>query len=87
MSIEWSDSLGIGVSLIDEPALDGGPDFRLAEEESAFRIVKLLLSEAQDASFGRELGDWTVESTDPMDYLDLAVAQREHRPPRQRRAA
>lgn len=85
--IEWSDALGIGVSLIDAPALDGGPDFRLADAESAFRIVKLLLVEAQDASFSRALGDATIDSAEPMEYLELPVVQRDHRPPRQKRAA
>jgi hypothetical protein len=87
VSIEWSDALGIGVSLIDEPALEGGPDFRLADAESAFRIVKLLLVEAQDASFSRALGDAAVDSAEPMEYLEQLVAQRDHRPPRQKRAA
>lgn len=84
--VEWSEQLGFGVSLVTDPALDGGPDFRLADAEGAFGIVKLLLSEAQDADFGRELGSWAAEATDTVRYEDLAVTARERRAPRREAA-
>ena len=84
--VEWSEPLGFGVSLVTDAALDGGPDFRLADAESAFAIVKLLLSEAQDADFGRDLGSWTAEATDTVRYEDLAVTERERRAPRREAA-
>jgi hypothetical protein len=84
--VEWSEQLGVGVSLVLDAALDGGPDFRLADADGAFRIVKLLLSEAQDTDFGRELGSWATETPEPLDYEDLAVAERERRAPRRRAA-
>jgi len=84
--VEWSQRFGIGVSLVIDAALDGGPDFRLANADGAFRIVKLLLSEAQDAAFGRELGNWTAEAAEAIDYEDLAVTERERRAPRRKAA-
>jgi|SRR5215510_1454029 len=84
--VEWGEQLGFGVSLVIDAALDGGPDFRLANAGGAFGIVKLLLSEAQDADFGRELGNWTAQSIHAVDYEDLAVTQRERRAPRRRAA-
>jgi len=84
--VEWREQLGFGVSLVLDAALDGGPDFRLASADGAFRIVKLLLSEAQDAEFGRELGDWTAETAGAIDYEDLAVAERDRRAPRRKAA-
>lgn len=65
--VEWSERLGFGVSLVLEAALDGGPDFRVADADRAFGIVRLLLSEAQDAGFGEELGDWTAETSGAID--------------------
>jgi hypothetical protein len=84
--VEWSEQLGVGVSLVLEAALDGGPDFRLADADGAFRIVKLLLLEAQDAEFGRELGSWTTESVEALAYEDLVVTERERRAPRRKAA-
>ncbi len=84
--VEWSERLGFGVSLVLEAALDGGPDFRVSDADRAFGIVKLLLSEAQDAGFGEELGDWAAESAEVIKYQDLAVAERERRAPRRRAA-
>ena len=84
--VEWSEGLGFGVSLVVEAALDGGPDFRVADADRAFGIVKLLLSEAQDAGFGEELGDWTAETAGAIEYEDLAVAERDRRAPRRRAA-
>ena len=84
--VEWSEWFGFGVSLVIDAALDGGPDFRLANADGAFRIVKLLLSEAQDAGFGRELGNWTAEADEALDYEDLAVTERERRAPRRKAA-
>jgi hypothetical protein len=86
VTIEWSEQLGIGVSLVLDAALDGGPDFRLPDSDGAFRIVKLLLLEAQDADFGRDLGSWTAETPEAIAYEDLAVAERESRAPRRRAA-
>jgi hypothetical protein len=42
--VEWSEH-GVGVSLVLDATLDGGPDFRLADADGAFGIVKLLLSD------------------------------------------
>jgi len=84
--VDWSERLGFGVSLVLEAALDAGPDFRIADVNRAFGIVKLLLSEAQDAGFGAELGDWTAETAEAIEYQDLAVTERERRAPRRRAA-
>lgn len=84
--MEWSQHLGFGVSLVLDAALDGGPDFRLASADGAFRIVKLLLSEAQDSDFGRELGNWTAETSEATSYEDLVVTERECRAPRRKAA-
>lgn len=84
--VEWSEQLGFGVSLVTDAALDGGPDFRLADAEGAFGIVKLLLSEAQDAAFAGDLGSWIAEAAETPSYEDLAVAKRERRAPRRRAA-
>lgn len=84
--VEWGKQTGFGVSLVIDAALDGGPDFRLANVDGAFGIVKLLLSEAQDADFGRELGSWAAEASDALRYEDLAVTERERRPPRRKAA-
>jgi hypothetical protein len=80
--VEHGGQIGFGVSLVIDAALDGGPDFRLANPDGAFGIVKLLLSEAQDADFGRELGSWAAEATGTVRYEDLAVTERERRAPR-----
>jgi hypothetical protein len=58
--IEYRHSLGFGISLVSEAALDSGPDFRLANAEKSFACVSLLLSEAQDARFKEELGGGEV---------------------------
>ncbi len=84
--VEWGEKTGFGVSLVIDAALDGAPDFRLANLDGALGIVKLLLSEAQDADFGRELGSWTAEATDTLRYEDLAVTERERRVPRRKAA-
>lgn len=84
--VEWCERLGFGVSFVTDAALDSGPDFRLADAEGAFGTVKLLLSEAQDADFGRELGSWTAEATGTVRYEDLAVTERERRAPRREAA-
>jgi hypothetical protein len=84
--VEWSAQFGVGVSLVLDAALDGGPDFRLADADAAFRIVKLLLSEGQDAEFRRELGNWTAETAEAIDYEDLAVTERDRRAPRRKAA-
>ena len=84
--VEWSERLGFGISLILEAALDGGPDFRVSDAGRAFGIVKLLLSEAQDADFGEEVGDWATETEGAIEYRDLAVTERERRAPRRRAA-
>lgn len=84
--VEWSEQLGVGVSLVLDAALDGGPDFRLADADAALTIVKLLFSEAQDAEFGRELGNWTAETAEGIGYEDLAVTERDRRAPRRRAA-
>jgi len=84
--VEWSERLGFGVSLVLEAALDGGPDFRVFDGDRALGIVKLLLTEAQDAAFGEELGDWATEVAEAIDYQDLAVAERDRRAPRRRAA-
>jgi hypothetical protein len=84
--VEWGQQMGFGVSLVIDAALDGGPDFRLVDVDGAFGIVKLLLSEAQDADFGRELGSWPAEASDALGYEDLAVTERARRPPRRKAA-
>lgn len=73
--VEWSERVGFGVSLVMDATLDGGPDFRLASADGAYEIVKLLLSEAQDAAFGAKLGNWTVETGEALDYTDRAVTE------------
>lgn len=84
--VEWGEKTEFGVSLVIDAALDGAPDFRLANADGAFGIVKLLLSEAQDADLGRELGSWAAEATETLGYEDLAVTERERRVPRQKAA-
>ena len=51
--VEWSELLGFGVSLILDAALEGGPDFRVADADRGLAIIKLLLSEAHDT--GRDV--------------------------------
>jgi len=84
--VEWSEQLGFSVTLVLEAALDGGPDFRVSDADRAFGIVKLLLSEAQDAGFGEELGEWEVKTAELVEYQDLAVSERDRRAPRRRAA-
>lgn len=84
--VEWSEQRAIGVSLVLDAALDGGPDFRLANAEGALRTIKLLLSEAQDASFEKDLGNWTAETPETVGYEDLLVTDGERRAPRRKAA-
>lgn len=84
--VEWSEQRGIGISLVVDAALDGGPDFHLADANAAFGIVALLLTEAQDADFRKQLGNWTAESDGAPEYVDYAVVKSERRAPRDRAA-
>lgn len=80
--VELGEQRAIGVSLVLDAALETGPDFYLANEDAALALIKLLLWEAQDADLSKQLGSWTAESREAVEYEDLAVNKRERRAPR-----